>query len=113
MAVIGGAYTTKSILASVKQGYFKVLQVRPSPPPLLPIAPNLTSFPPKVTWLSSPIAVLIANKYLDPTVWPIFFNLVSFTVGLTFNVLVKKARLRALAARLRKEKEAAEAGKKA
>jgi len=85
MSIIGGAYTTKSIMGGVKAGYMKVL---------------------KVTWATSPLAVLIAQKYLDPQLWVLFFNLVSFALGTTFNVIIKKAKLKALANKQRKEREA-------
>jgi len=50
--------------------------------------------------------VLIAQKYLDPQLWVLFFNLVSFALGTTFNVIIKKAKLKALANKQRKEREA-------
>jgi len=85
MSIISGAYTSRSILSGVKAGYMKVL---------------------KVTWVTSPLAVIIAQKYLDPQLWVLFFNLVSFAIGTTFNVIIKKAKLKALADKSRKEREA-------
>ncbi|KAF8308902.1 hypothetical protein DL93DRAFT_2158738 [Clavulina sp. PMI_390] len=83
LAIIGGADSAKSILASVKQGYFKTLQI---------------------TWAASPVAVFISQRYVPMPFWPLFFNFVSFTIGTTLNTVVKKAKIRALAAKLRKEK---------
>lgn len=103
MSIIGGAYTTKSIMGSVKAGYMKVLQAR-----IFSFILCIKYLPPlsQVTWATSPLAVLIAQKYLDPQLWVLFFNLVSFTLGTTFNVILKKAKLKALADKRRKEREA-------
>lgn len=91
MAVISGATTRAQVLAGVKAGYFKMLQV---------------------TWISSPIAVLIAQKFIDPALWIIWFNAVGFTLGTTFNVIIKKAKLRALGDKLRKERGEGKKGEK-
>lgn len=35
----------------------------------------------KISWVSSPIALAIAQKYLAPEAWVPFFNLIAFTFG--------------------------------
>lgn len=91
MAIISGATTRAQVLSSVKAGYFKMLQV---------------------TWLTSPIAVLIAQKFIDPALWIVWFNAVGFTLGTGFNVLIKRMKMRALGEKLRKERGEGKKGEK-
>ncbi|KAI5788614.1 hypothetical protein FPQ18DRAFT_48708 [Pyronema domesticum] len=84
MAVIAGARTIHQIRATVKAG-------------LMPIM--------KVAWCTSPIALLIAQKFLPPHAWVPFFNLVAFVVGTYINAGTKKKRIQAI--KKKKVREAA------
>ncbi|GJJ13920.1 hypothetical protein Clacol_008177 [Clathrus columnatus] len=46
-----------------------------------------------ISWMSSPLATLFAQKYLAPELWVPFFNLVQFCLGTYFNTKVKKMRM--------------------
>ncbi|TFY79760.1 hypothetical protein EWM64_g4250 [Hericium alpestre] len=47
----------------------------------------------KIMWVSSPVTILFAQKFLAPELWVPFFNLVGFTLGTYFNTRVKQIRL--------------------
>jgi hypothetical protein len=51
--------------------------------------------------------VLVAQKYLNPQLHVLFFNLVSFVLGTSMQVVLKKAKLRAVREQQRKDKEKA------
>jgi len=57
----------------------------------------------KITWATSPLAIVVAQRFLSPELWVPFFNLVSFSVGTFVNTVVKKNKVRE-AARQEKEK---------
>jgi len=84
LAVIGGAKSSAGILAVVKGGFWRVM---------------------RVTWAVSPLAVIFAQRFLPPHLWVVFFNLVGFSVGVTFNAAVKKAKIRELVAKAKKDRE--------
>lgn len=75
MAVIAGAQTFHQIRATVKAGFFPVM---------------------KVSWCTSPIALIIAQKFLPPHAWVPFFNLVAFVIGTYINATTKKKRITAI-----------------
>lgn len=75
MAVIAGARTVHQIRATVKAGFLPVM---------------------KVAWCTSPIALIIAQKFLPPHAWVPFFNLVAFVVGTYINTSTKKKRIQAI-----------------
>ena len=90
MAVIGGARSVNGIMGGVKAGYMKVL---------------------KVTWAVSPTTMFIAQKYVPLPYHVVFFNAVSFSIGTTFAVILKKARMKAVRDAQKKEKAKAESEK--
>jgi hypothetical protein len=75
MAVIAGARTWHQIRATVRAGFMPVM---------------------KVTWISSPIALAFAQKFLPEQTWVPFFNIVAFVIGTYINTHTKKKRLAAL-----------------
>ncbi|KDQ06931.1 hypothetical protein BOTBODRAFT_167581 [Botryobasidium botryosum FD-172 SS1] len=74
MAVVNGAKSTGEIKRAVKGGYMKVLQM---------------------TWFTSPIALVVAQRFIAPELWVPFLNLVQFVMGTYVNTTMKKAKLRA------------------
>jgi len=83
VAIINGATSLKAIEHTVKAGFMGVL---------------------KITWATSPLAVVIAQRFLAPELWIPFFNLVGFSVGTFVSTSVKKQKLRE-AAKKEKGKE--------
>jgi len=75
MAVIAGARTIHQIRATVRTGFMPVM---------------------KVTWITSPLALAFAQKFLPEHTWVPFFNIVSFVIGTYINSHTKKKRLAAL-----------------
>ncbi|KAI5807076.1 hypothetical protein EDC01DRAFT_625976 [Geopyxis carbonaria] len=75
MAVIAGARTFHQIRATVKAGFMPVM---------------------KVSWCTSPLALIIAQKFLPPQAWVPFFNLVAFVIGTYINASTKKKRITAI-----------------
>jgi hypothetical protein len=75
MALIAGARTYHQVRATVKVGFWKVM---------------------RVTWISSPLCLAFAQKFLADQLWLPFFNLVSFVIGTYINTITKKKRLAAL-----------------
>jgi len=75
MAIIAGARTWHQIRATVKAGFMPVM---------------------KVSWCTSPIALIIAQKFLPPQAWVPFFNLVAFVIGTYINASTKKKRISAI-----------------
>jgi hypothetical protein len=75
MAVIAGATKFHQVRATVKTGFLPVM---------------------KVAWCTSPIALIIAQKFLPPHAWVPFFNLVAFVIGTYINTTSKKKRIAAL-----------------
>ncbi|KAI0348508.1 hypothetical protein BDW22DRAFT_1350736 [Trametopsis cervina] len=72
IAIIGGARSTSQVLATVKGGLFQAL---------------------KVSWVTSPLSIAIAQNYLSPELWVPFFNFVTFLTGTTFSTMIKKKHL--------------------
>jgi hypothetical protein len=75
MAVIAGARTIHQVRATVKAGFMPVM---------------------KVSWVTSPLALAFAQKFLPEHTWVPFFNIVAFFIGTYVNTHTKKKRLEAL-----------------
>jgi Mpv17 / PMP22 family len=75
MALIAGAHTYHQVRATVKVGFWKVM---------------------RVSWITSPICLAFAQKFLPDQLWVPFFNVVSFVIGTYINTITKKKRLAAL-----------------
>ncbi|KFH43959.1 PXMP2/4 family protein-like protein [Hapsidospora chrysogenum ATCC 11550] len=75
MALIAGARTYHQVRATVKVGFWKVM---------------------RVSWITSPICLAFAQKFLPDQLWVPFFNVVSFIIGTYINTVTKKKRLAAL-----------------
>ncbi|KAE8154722.1 hypothetical protein BDV25DRAFT_147320 [Aspergillus avenaceus] len=75
LAVIQGARTFHQVRATVRAGFMNVM---------------------KVSWITSPIALAFAQKFLPEHAWVPFFNIVGFFIGTYVNTYTKKKRLEAL-----------------
>lgn len=75
MALIAGARTFHQVRATVRVGFWRVMQV---------------------SWITSPICLAFAQKFLPESTWVPFFNLVSFIIGTYVNTVTKRKRLAAL-----------------
>lgn len=75
MAIIAGARTYHQVRATVKAGFWPVM---------------------RVSWITSPICLAFAQKFLPEQTWVPFFNLVAFVLGTYINASTKKKRLAAL-----------------
>ncbi|CAE6483006.1 unnamed protein product [Rhizoctonia solani] len=85
MAIVNGAKTTEEIIKTVKGGFTKVIRLQ---------------------WITSPIVMVIAQKFIAPELWVPFFNMIQFMMGTFFNTQIKKAKLRQeRAAQARKDLE--------
>ncbi|KAF8465318.1 hypothetical protein BDZ91DRAFT_234658 [Kalaharituber pfeilii] len=84
MAVIAGARTFHQIRATVKTGFMPIM---------------------KVSWCTSPLALMFAQRFLPPHVWVPFFNLISFVIGTYVNAMTKKKRQAAILKRKREGKK--------
>jgi len=83
MAIINGSKSLDDIIRTVKGGFLAVI---------------------RITWIISPLSMVIAQKFISPELWVPFFNMVSFVIGTYFTTRVKKMRL-AAEAKARKEKQ--------
>ncbi|KAJ7900203.1 hypothetical protein B0H14DRAFT_2672710 [Mycena olivaceomarginata] len=84
MAVISGAKSVDEVLRTIKAGFFSVI---------------------RITWITSPIALTVAQRFVPIELWVPFFNAVQFILGTYFNARVKQLRLAAVAKQAEKEKE--------
>ncbi|KAF8609209.1 hypothetical protein BDV93DRAFT_601910 [Ceratobasidium sp. AG-I] len=85
MAIVNGAKTMDEVINTIKGGFMKVIRVQ---------------------WVTSPLAMVFAQKFLSPELWVPFFNMIQFTMGTYFNTQLKKAKLRQeRAAQARKDLE--------
>jgi len=75
MAVIAGARTFHQVSATVRAGFLPVM---------------------KVSWVTSPLALAFAQKFLPEQTWVPFFNIIAFVIGTYINTHTKKKRLTAL-----------------
>jgi len=71
-AVINGARTVDDVQKTVKAGFMNAL---------------------RVTWMTLPLTIVIAQRYLAPELWVPFMNLVQFVTGTYFNTKMKKIRM--------------------
>ena len=79
MALIAGARTYHQVRATVRSGFMPVM---------------------KVSWITSPIALAFAQKFLPEQTWVPFFNIIAFVIGTYINAHTKKKRLTALRKRV-------------
>ncbi|KAK2753223.1 hypothetical protein FQN54_007914 [Arachnomyces sp. PD_36] len=75
MAIIAGARTFHQVRATVRAGFMTVM---------------------KVSWVTSPLCLAFAQKFLPEEAWVPFFNIVGFIIGTYINAHTKKKRLEAL-----------------
>ncbi|KAI9810526.1 MAG: hypothetical protein M1827_006199 [Pycnora praestabilis] len=75
MAIIAGARTFHQVRATVRAGFLPVM---------------------KVSWITSPLALAFAQKFLPEQTWVPFFNIIAFVIGTYINAHTKKKRLAAL-----------------
>ena len=75
MALIAGARTYHQVSATVRAGFLPVM---------------------KVSWVTSPLALAFAQKFLPEQTWVPFFNIIAFIIGTYINAHTKKKRLAAL-----------------
>ncbi|KAG5912789.1 hypothetical protein E4U53_005152 [Claviceps sorghi] len=75
MALIAGARTYHQVRATVKVGFWKVM---------------------RVSWVTSPLCLAFAQKFVPDQLWVPFFNVVSFIIGTYMNTVTKRRRLAAL-----------------
>ncbi|KAL9125462.1 MAG: hypothetical protein Q9217_005337 [Psora testacea] len=75
MAVIAGARTFHQVRATIRAGFMPVM---------------------KVSWITSPLALAFAQKFLPEHTWVPFFNIIAFVIGTWINSQTKKKRLQAL-----------------
>ncbi|KZT72774.1 hypothetical protein DAEQUDRAFT_722393 [Daedalea quercina L-15889] len=82
-AVINGARTVDDVRKTVKAGFMNAL---------------------RMTWMTLPLTIVIAQRYLAPELWVPFINLVQFITGTYFNTQLKKIRM-AMDAKAKKDQE--------
>jgi len=83
MAIIAGAKTIHQVHATWKAGFMPVM---------------------KVSWITSPLALAFAQKFLPEHTWVPFFNIIGFVIGTYVNAVTKKKRLAALRKRYQDER---------
>jgi len=89
MAVINGAKSLEEIKRTVKGGFMSVV---------------------RITWVVSPLTMVIAQNFIPVELWVLFFNFVTFALGTYFNTKIKLLRI---AAAKKAEREAKEQTQKA
>lgn len=75
MAIIAGARTIHQVRATWRAGFMPVM---------------------KVSWVTSPLCLAFAQKFLPEHTWVPFFNVIAFLIGTYINSVTKKKRLAAL-----------------
>ena len=75
MALISGARTIHQVRSTLHVGFWRVM---------------------RISWITSPVCLAFAQKFLPEQTWVPFFNLVSFVIGTYINTVTKKRRLAAL-----------------
>ncbi|KAH6680206.1 hypothetical protein B0J14DRAFT_260138 [Halenospora varia] len=83
MAIIAGAKTIHQVHATWKAGFIPVM---------------------RVSWISSPLCLAFAQKFLPEHTWVPFFNVIAFFIGTYVNSVTKKKRLAALRKRYQDER---------
>jgi len=71
-AVISGARSVDDVVKTIKAGFMRAL---------------------RVTWMTLPLTIVIAQRYLAPELWVPFINLVQFVTGTYFNTKLKQIRM--------------------
>ncbi|MCJ1354711.1 MAG: hypothetical protein MMC33_004700 [Icmadophila ericetorum] len=89
MAVIAGARTFHQVRATVRAGFMPVM---------------------KVSWITSPLALAFAQKFLPEQTWVPFFNIISFIIGTYINTHTKKKRLAALRKKYEEDRRSGRGG---
>ncbi|KAJ5227409.1 uncharacterized protein N7469_007415 [Penicillium citrinum] len=84
MAIIAGARTFHQVRATVRAGFMPVM---------------------KVSWVTSPLALAFAQKFLPEHTWVPFFNIIGFFIGTYVNTHTKKKRLEALRKRYNERRD--------
>ncbi|KAJ7225653.1 hypothetical protein GGX14DRAFT_640124 [Mycena pura] len=84
MAIISGAKSVEDVLKTIRAGFFSVI---------------------RITWITSPLAITFAQRFVPVELWVPFFNAVQFVLGTYFNARVKQIRMAATAREAQKEKE--------
>ncbi len=80
MAIIAGARARHQVSATVRTGFLPVM---------------------KVSWVTSPLCLAFAQKFLPEQTWVPFFNIIAFVIGTYINARTKKLRLAALRRKVR------------
>ena len=75
MAIIAGARRFHQVRATIRAGFLPVM---------------------KVSWITSPLALAFAQKFLPEHTWVPFFNIIAFVIGTYINAHTKKKRLAVL-----------------
>ncbi|CCM05177.1 uncharacterized protein FIBRA_07386 [Fibroporia radiculosa] len=71
-SVINGARNVDDVVKTLKAGFMSAM---------------------RVTWMTLPLTIVIAQRYLAPELWVPFMNLVQFITGTYFNTRLKKIRM--------------------
>ncbi|KZP10534.1 hypothetical protein FIBSPDRAFT_872506 [Athelia psychrophila] len=74
MAVLNGAKSWAEVKKTIKAGFFSVI---------------------RVTWIASPVLMVVAQKFIPVELWVPFFNIVAFVLGTYMNAKVKLLRMAA------------------
>jgi len=72
MAIIAGARTFHQVRATIRAGFMPVM---------------------KISWITSPLALAFAQKFLPEETWVPFFNIIAFIIGTYINAHTKKKRI--------------------
>ncbi|KAH9950454.1 hypothetical protein B0H21DRAFT_776701 [Amylocystis lapponica] len=83
-SVINGARSVNEVSRVVKGGFLQVL---------------------RVTWMTLPLTVVVAQTYLAPELWVPFMNAVQFVTGTYFNTKLKKINARLLEKKAKKDRD--------
>jgi len=85
LAVIGGARSAAQVQSFIKLAFWKLM---------------------RLSWISSPVAMAFAQRFVSPDLWVPFFASVSCVLGTYFNVQAKRAAIVAKAKRDASDKSA-------
>ncbi|KZT05976.1 uncharacterized protein LAESUDRAFT_654759 [Laetiporus sulphureus 93-53] len=82
-SVINGARSVDEVVKTIRAGFMSAL---------------------RVTWMTLPLTIVFAQRYLSPELWVPFINLVQFITGTYFNMKLKKIRM-AMEAKAKRDQE--------
>ncbi|KAG8219700.1 hypothetical protein J3R82DRAFT_655 [Butyriboletus roseoflavus] len=91
MAVINGAKSFEDVARTVKAGFFAVIRVRLKFAHIV-VGPDHFH---QVTWIVSPLSMVVAQQFIPVELWVPFFNIIQFALGTLVNIKMKKLRLAA------------------